>query len=115
MLMSANDGRIDHHVLVVTVFCQCLENALENATLTPPPEPLVDVLPITKAPRKIAPGDARSVAIENGLHKKPVVPGGHANMAFTTGEKVFDPFPLIVAKSIASYRHWSAPFQADPP
>jgi hypothetical protein len=113
MLMGANNGRVDHHVLIVAVFRQCFENALENTTLTPSSEPLMDVLPITKASRKIAPRDARSVTIENRLDKKPVVCGGRTNMTFATGEKILDPVPLIVAQSISSYRHWSAPSQAD--
>src|SRR5271169_2422202 len=41
VLMSAYDGGIDHHVLVVAVAGQKLENMLENSTFCPSAETLM--------------------------------------------------------------------------
>ena len=69
MLMGAHDGRIEHHVFVVAIFRQYLENTFKNAAFAPAAEPPVNVLPITKSRRKIAPRNARTVAIKHGFNK----------------------------------------------
>jgi hypothetical protein len=97
MLVRADNGGIDHHVFAVVVARQHLENTLENPALGPPVEALVDDFPITEALRKIAPWDARSISEKNGLHEQPVIRCSATNMAFTTGQKILDPIPLIVA------------------
>jgi hypothetical protein len=95
--MGADNSCIDHHVFVVVVFCQHLENTFENTAFGPPVEALVNDLPIPEALRKIPPRDARSISEKNGLNEKLIVRGGAANMAFTAGQKILDPVPLIVA------------------
>src|SRR5580700_9395459 len=45
VLMSSYDGGIDHHVLVVAIGAQQLENALENPALCPSAETLMDRFP----------------------------------------------------------------------
>src|SRR5215471_3121271 len=100
--MSAHDGGVDHHVFVVVITRQQLENTLENAALRPPTEALVDDLPIAKALREIAPKSE-----ENRLDEQSVIRRGASHMAFAAGQKILDPIPLIVAQSIAS--HPSAP------
>jgi hypothetical protein len=47
--MRAHDGGVDHHVFVVVIIRQQLENAFENPTPGPPAEALVDHFPITEA------------------------------------------------------------------
>jgi hypothetical protein len=44
--MSAHNRGIDHHVFVVVIACQQLENALENAAFRPSTEALVYDLPV---------------------------------------------------------------------
>ena len=97
MLVRADNGGIDHHVFVVVVARQHLENALENPALGPPAEALVDDFPIAEALRKITPWDARSISVQNGLHEQPVIRRSAPDMAFTAGQKILDPIPLIVA------------------
>jgi len=65
--MSANDGGIDHHVLVVVITRQQLENALENSALRPSAEALVNDFPRTETLGEITPGNAGSVSINNGF------------------------------------------------
>ena len=55
MLVSPNNGCVDHHVLVVVIAGQQLENTLENPALRPPVEALVDDVPVAEALGKIAP------------------------------------------------------------
>ena len=97
MLMGADNSGIQHHVLVVGIFRQRLENSFENAARAPPAQPLVRVLPIAKALRQIPPRNACAIAAENGLDKKTVVGCGSANMPLPPREKIFNPLPLIVS------------------
>src|SRR6267154_1360390 len=50
MLVRPDNGGIDHHVFVVVIACQQLENALENPALGPPVEALVDDFPASETP-----------------------------------------------------------------
>jgi hypothetical protein len=61
--VGAHNGGIDHHVLVVLIARQLLENAFENSTLRPPAEALMDHLPIAEALWQITPRNARSISI----------------------------------------------------
>jgi hypothetical protein len=47
--MRAHDGGVDHHVFVVVIIRQQLENAFENPTPGPPAEAVVGHFPITEA------------------------------------------------------------------
>ena len=96
MLMSAHDGGVDHHVFVVVIARQQLENALENAALRPPAEALVHDLPVAETLGQITPGNARSISVKNGFDEQPIVRRRAADMAFTAGQKILDPIPLIV-------------------
>jgi hypothetical protein len=97
MLVRADNGGIDHHVFAIVIARQHLENAFKNSALGPSAETLVDDFPISEALRKIAPWDARSISEKNGFHEQPVIRRSATHMAFTTGQKILDPIPLIVA------------------
>ena len=112
MLVSAHDGGVDHHVLVVVIAGQEPENPLENAALGPSVETLIDDLPVTKPLRQIAPWDASSKPEENGFDEQAIVRRRAAHVAFTPGQNILDPIPLVVAQCIASHR--SAPLGRPP-
>jgi hypothetical protein len=61
----------------------------------------VDRLPVPVSLGQIAPRHARPIPIDHGIHEQAVVGCGAADMAFATGQEVFDPDPLIVAKCVA--------------
>src|ERR1700723_4500510 len=111
MLVSAHDGGVNHHVFVVVIAGQELENPLESTALGPSVEALIDDLPVTKALGQIAPRDAGAKPEENGFDEQTIVRRRTAHMAFAAWENVFDPIPLVVAQGISSHR--SAPPQAD--
>ena len=111
MLMSAHDGGVNHHVFVVVIAGQQLENPLENAALGPSVEALIDDLPVAKALGQIAPRNAGAKPEENGFDEQPIVRRRAAHMAFAARQNVFDPIPLVVAQCISSHR--SAPPRAD--
>ena len=111
MLVSAHDGGVNHHVLVVVIAGQEPENPLENAALGPSVEALIDDLPVAKALGQIAPRDAGAKPEENGFDEQAIVRRRAAHMAFTARQNVFDPIPLVVAQCISSHR--SAPPRAD--
>jgi hypothetical protein len=97
MLVSAHDGRVDHHVFVVVIAGQQLENALEYSALRPPAKALMDDLPVTKALGQIAPRNAGSIAVQNGFDEQPIVRRSASHMAFSARQKILDPVPLVVA------------------
>jgi len=97
MLVSAYDGGVDHHVFVIVIARQQLENALENSAIRPSTKALMDNLPISEALGQIAPRDAGPIAVQNSLDEQPIVRRSAAYMAFATGQKILDPVPLVVA------------------
>ena len=113
MLMSAHDGGVEHHVFVVVIAGQQLENALENAAFRPSAEALVHNLPVTETRWQIAPGNSCSISVKDRVNEQTVVRCGTADMAFPAGQKIFDPLPLVVAQSEAL--HGSALLEADCP
>jgi hypothetical protein len=94
--MRAHDGGVDHHVFVVMVARQQLENALENPVLCPSAEALVDDFPIAETLRKITPGNPGSISIQNGFDEQSMVRRRASHMAFAAGQKILDPIPLVV-------------------
>jgi len=97
MLVSAHDGGVDHHVFVIMVARQQLENALENSALCPPIEALIDNLPVAETLGQIAPRDASSVSVQDSFDEQPIVGRRASYMAFAAGQKIPDPVPLVVA------------------
>ena len=96
MLVSAKDGGVDHHVFVVVIAGQLLENALENPALRPPIKALVDDFPIAEALWKITPWNAGSISVHNRFDEQPIIRRRAADMAFAAWQKILDPVPLIV-------------------
>ena len=96
MLVSANNGGVDHHVFVVVIARQQLENTRENPALRPPAKALVDDFPIAETLWKITPWNAGSISIENRFDEQPIIRRRTADMAFAARQKILDPIPLIV-------------------
>src|SRR5450759_1510618 len=97
VLMSAHDGGIDHHVFIVVIARQQLENTFENPALRPPAEALVDDLPISETLWTITPWNAGSISVQNGFDEQPIIRRRAPDMAFAARQKILDPIPLIVA------------------
>jgi hypothetical protein len=83
--MRTNNGAVDHRVLVVRLTRQVLEDPGPHAGFAPATEPGVDLVPVAKAFRQIAPGYTGAVAVENGFDEQAIVLGGDADMALTAG------------------------------
>jgi len=96
--MSANNSGVDHHVFVIGVARQQLENSCKNPALCPAAETLMYALPIAKARRQIAPRNTGSKPVQNGFNEQPVIPRRTSDMAFATRQNILDPIPLIVSK-----------------
>ncbi len=112
MLMGADDGAVDHGVLIVRLIGQMLEHSLPHPAPGPATEAGVDLLPGAEPLRQIAPGNAGAVAVEHSLDEQAVVPGGHAHMPGAAGQQVLDPLPLVVAQGIAAHRAVSSGLQS---
>ena len=97
--MSAHNGSVNHHVFVVVIACQQLENTLENAALRPSAKALVHDLPVAETRGQITPRNTSSISVENGFDEQPIVRRGATYMAFTAGQKILDPCPTYSLKS----------------
>jgi hypothetical protein len=104
MLVSANNGGVDHHVFVVVIARQQLENAIEHPALRPTIEALVHDIPIAKTFREITPRNARSISEENGFDEQPIIRRSASDMALAAGQNILDPIPLVVAQCVAPHR-----------
>ena len=103
MLVSPHDGGVEHHVLIVGICGQVLEDALEHAALGLAAEALVGTLPITKPRSQIAPGDASPVATDHRLHKEPIVRSRPADMTLSSRQEIPDPLPPVVSQAVAPH------------
>ena len=95
--MSAHDGGVEHHVLVVGIAGQQIENAFENATLGPSIEALMDNVPIAEALRQVTPRNAGSKAVQYRFDEQSIVGCCATHMAFPARQEILDPIPLVVA------------------
>ena len=111
--MSAHNGGVNHHVFVVRIACQRLENSLENAALGPSAKALVHDLPVAETHRQISPGNSRSISVKNRVNEQPVVCRSAADMSFPAGQEILDPLPLVVSQPKAL--HGPALLEADCP
>ena len=102
VLVSPYDGGVDHHLLIVVVTRQHLEYTRKNTSLGPATVPLVGDLPIPKAPRKIAPGNAGAATVQNRFHKQPVVLRRPTHMTFSAGSLIRS--PLDAPQAIATFQ-----------
>jgi hypothetical protein len=59
--------------------------------------------PMSVALGRIAPGNACSIAMDDGIDEHTIVGGRTPDMALATGQKVPDPVPLVVAKSVTMH------------
>ena len=109
--MSPHDGAVDHRVLVIVIGCQVLKDALPYAGFGPAAEPPVRILPVAEALRQVAPGYSRTVPVQHRLDKATIVTGGGTDVAPLAGKQILNPFPLVIAKSIAGSA--SAFYKAD--
>jgi hypothetical protein len=80
--MGTNDGGIEHHVLIVPVFRQRLKDTFENTAFAPPAQSLVGRLPIAEPLGKIAPGNPRTIAIQNRFDKAGLAGGRRVDTVF---------------------------------
>src|SRR4029077_10788383 len=97
----ANNSGVDHHVFVVGIARQQLENPCKNPALGPTAETLMHALPIAKARRQITPRNAGSEPVQNGFNEQPVIRRRASDMAFATRQNILDPIPLIVTCTTA--------------
>jgi hypothetical protein len=107
MLMGADNRGVDHHVFVVMIAGEHLEDDVEDAASCPSVEPLVHDAPSTEALRKITPGYAGAKPKKDGFDKQPIVGRRPADMTLPARKIILDPVPLVVPQGIASHR--SAP------
>jgi hypothetical protein len=110
VLMSTDDGAIDHRVFVIGIYGQVLENAFPNPALGPSAKPGMHEAPTPKSLRQISPRNPCTIAIKHRFNKQTIVFRRDPYRIFSTRQQVFDSFPLISSQGIASH-HRLAPRQ----
>ena len=95
--MGANDGGVNHGVLVVCLSAQGSENFVPDARPAPAHVPQMHDAEVSEALGQITPLDACAVAKEHSVHKHAVVLGGSADMSRPSGKKVFNLLPLAIS------------------
>jgi hypothetical protein len=112
VLVRPHDGAVEHRVFVVGIDRQQGEDAHPHSTFGPAAVSPVRVVPITEACRKIAPGNAGSIAVQHRIDEKAIVHRRYADGTRPSGQLVLDPVPLVIAESMVA--HWSALMKLTP-
>ena len=102
--MGTHNGAVDHRVFVVGIDRQMLKHSLPDAGLGPAAETAVDVLPVAKVFRQVAPRNAGSVAVQHRFHEQAVIRRRHPDRTLPARQKVLDPVPLVITKPVAVHR-----------
>ncbi|GBR52466.1 hypothetical protein AA11825_2248 [Acetobacter pomorum DSM 11825] len=69
----------------------------DHTSFTPAAQSPVHVFPVPETGRKVAPWNARTIAIQHSFYEKAVVCSSASDMTLTTGEEVLYPLPLVIA------------------
>ena len=99
MLVSSDNGAVDHGALVVGISGKMLEQSLPNPALGPTAEPPVGVLPIAETFWQVAPRDSRAISIEDRFDEAAIVARRDTDVPNFSRKQVFDPLPFIVTQS----------------
>ena len=83
--MGANDGTVEHQILVVTVGGQCLEDPLPDAGMAPAAEALMHRLPLAITFRQVAPMRTGAQNPKTTVDKHPAVRAGPAGVTGLAG------------------------------
>ena len=100
--MGANDGGVDHAVLVVRIPRQSLKNTLPYAALAPARVAGMHSTKVAKALRQVPPRNTCAVALEHGIHEQTVVTRSRSRLASLAGQQVLGALPVRIAQGISS-------------
>jgi hypothetical protein len=94
LLVCANDGTVDHQMLVIAIGRQCSEHPLPDAGTTPAAEALMDRLPLTVTLRQVAPACAGSQHPQTSVDEQTVVHSRAPGIANLAGQQWVNLGPL---------------------
>jgi len=94
LLMGADDGAVDHQILVVAVGGERVEHPLPYAGMAPPAETPMDALPPTVALRQVAPMCTWAQNPQTSVHEQSVIRSRSARIACLAGQQQNYPRPL---------------------
>jgi hypothetical protein len=103
VLMGSNQGAVDQDVFLIGILGQKRQQIVPNPLFCPSAEATMDVFDVAKRLRKIPPGNAGAITIENSVDKQTIIPSRRSNMPNTTRQQVFDAIPLIVSNAISQH------------
>jgi hypothetical protein len=107
VLVSTNDGGINHDLLVVRILRQSSEYALPDPRLAPAREPGVHHAEVPETLGQVAPRHACSSSVQHRFYKQAVVYGGDPNVPNTPRQQIFDAFPLVVSQCVPLFHRFT--------
>ena len=107
--MGPNNGGINHHVAVVGVCQQHLEDSLPYSRPSPASETFVGTLPVAILRRQVFPVGATTQHPQNAVHEIAIVLGSHTYRPGTPGQKTFYFAPLSGAQFVPFHVSLTSP------
>src|ERR1700679_2826031 len=77
------------------------EHVFPDSLLGPTAEPTPHRVPVAEAFGQVSPRCPGLGDPENSIHEKPVVLGGNTWVSRLAGQKILDPFPLVVRNRVS--------------
>ena len=103
MLMSPDQGAVDHDVFLIGILGQNRQQVMPKTFFGPPAEPALDVFVCTENLREIAPGNARAISIQNRINEQTIIASVRSNMTNPTRQQIFDAVPLVVPNTFSQH------------
>ena len=102
VLVGSHDGRVDHGVFVVGVLGQYFKQALPHTAPAPAHMAQVHHAEVPNRSGRIAPGNARAIAVEHRIDEQAVVFGRRSNVPGPAGQQVLDLQPLLICQGVSA-------------
>lgn len=107
--MRSNDRAVDHHVIVVPIAAERVEQVLPHTLASPAGEALVHAFVGTVARRQIAPARAQAPHPKPCINEPSVVCRHAARITGLARQQLLDTRPLLVAEFVTAGSDEDAP------
>jgi len=108
LLVGADQGGIEHQILVVGIAGERGEDLLPDAGLGPAREALVDGLVLAVSLRNVLPTRAGPQNPQNTVHKPTVIAACPAGITGLARQKIRNPIPLRIRKFVPLGHRWNS-------
>jgi hypothetical protein len=100
LLVRADQGGVEHQILILAILGENLEDALPGAVLGPACEAGMHALPLAVSRRQVMPMRAGTQHPKNGVDEQAIIASRPAGIAHLAGKQRLDPLPLRVREFV---------------